>query len=522
MTLLLVPSLSANAAEIHDAAKTGDLAKVKVLIRNDPDLVSAKDETGRTALHWACRGVHIEIIEYLIECGADLNVKDAYDITPLHSVVSRDHARAAELLIRHGVLLDEPMYDQRTPLHIAAGKGSGQIVSLLIEAGASLDVRDAYEGTPLHAAAFEGHAAVAGLLADRGATNDPEVLDMTDCDGWTALHAACAKGQTEIARLLIAKGADIDLRTTIGLSSYNMAAESGFEETAAFLSGKGADTGPQRFPELTGPYLGQKPPGKTPALFAKGIVSTRAGAYGTIVFSPDGKEAFWRPNADGLLFMEMDGDKWSAPRPFPFTARETINVPFFSHDGRRLYFMAGSHGEGGMVEKESIWFVEKNGRDWSEPHSFDPVVNSVPMHWQFSMDKKGDVYTSTDNIYCARFENGRYAAPEKLPPPINKEHTVKFREGEIGPFISPDGDYLIFTKFPIGLYISFRKKDGRWTEPVSLSERLGNMGGDSMAKVTPDGRYIFFQSNRSGSTPNRSVYWVDAGCIEDLRPKNLK
>ena len=55
------------AAEIHDAAKSGNLAKVKILIEADPGLIAAKDESGRTPLHWACRGVHVEMVQYLVE-----------------------------------------------------------------------------------------------------------------------------------------------------------------------------------------------------------------------------------------------------------------------------------------------------------------------------------------------------------------------------------------------------------------------------------------------------------------------
>jgi len=39
-----------------------------------------------------------------------------------------------------------------------------------------------------------------------------------------------------------------------------------------------------------------------------------------------------------------------------------------------------------------------------------------------------------------------------------------------------------------------------------------------MAKVTPDGRYLFFQSDRRGSGASRGLYWVDAKVIDELKP----
>jgi ankyrin repeat protein len=513
--------------EIHQAAAAGDLARVKALLEKNPQLLDARDETGRTPLHWACRGVHIEVVGFLVEGGADVNAQDDSAVTPLHSVASRGHVEAATVLIGKGARLDAKMYDLTTPLHLAAQKGRSEVAALLLEKGAPIDARDALEGTPLLAAALEGKSAVVELLANRILAENPAVLNCVDYDGWTALHGAANTGRAAVVKLLVLKGADINIRNTVGQTAYNLAEKGGFKEIADFLTQKGADQSPEKLPKLTGPYLGQTPPGMTPQLFAKGIVSTRPGIYGTIVFSPDNAEAFWKPNVEQLFFMKMENGVWGLPQEFPFKEKYSgLNSPYFSFDGQRLYFSAAL-AVSGAAGKENIWYVEKNAQGWSEPKLFDPVVNSVPMHWQFSMDRKGNVYTSTDNIYCARFENGQYLAPEKLPPPINTKHAEQYREGEVGPFISPEGDYLIFTrfiprvKFPIQLFISFRKKDGSWTEPKNLSEKLNSEGNDSAAKLSPDGKYLFFQSVRQGSVPARSLYWVDAKIIDELRPKEL-
>jgi hypothetical protein len=189
--------------------------------------------------------------------------------------------------------------------------------------------------------------------------------------------------------------------------------------------------------------------------------------------------------------------------------------------------MAASHDAQGMDAQEAIWFIERTDGGWSQPAPFDPAVNSVGMHWQFSMDKAGNVYLSSGGgLHCARFENGRYLPPAPLPAPVNIQHAEeeKYRAGEVGPFISSAGDYLIYSSFragtplPCQLLITFRNKDGSWSEPKSLSEKLGTEGNDSMAKVTPDGKYLFFQSVRRGSGASRGLYWVEAKVIDELRP----
>ena len=75
------------------------------------------------------------------------------------------------------------------------------------------------------------------------------------------------------------------------------------------------------FPKLTGPYLGQKPPGKTPEIFAPGIISTNMNAA-KIAISPDGKEIFFRlMNFDHsfitIVFMRQKNGTWNNPEVAP-------------------------------------------------------------------------------------------------------------------------------------------------------------------------------------------------------------
>lgn len=527
MLLLILPTAGLQAAEIHRAASVGDLETVKKLLEQNPRLLQEVDENGRSPLHCACRGVHFDLVKYLIGRKANVNTQDNWAITPLHSVASRGNVEAAQVLIAAGARIEAETCGQSTALHLAATNGHTALAALLLDNGARIDTRDGNEDTPLLAAAWAEKWDCVDLLADRVTSRDRAVLNLGDYDGSTVLHLACLNGRSETVKRLVAKGAGLDLRNTIGQTAYNLADQKGFAEITDCLAGKGADRSPQKFPRLTGPFLGQTPPRTTPQLFAKGIVSRRNGMYGTIVFSPDGREAFWRPEGPEMLFMKMEKGAWVAPHEVPFRVQDARHVPFFSHDGRRLYFIASINGPQGMDSKESIWFVEKRAEGWTEPRPFDPMVSSLGMHWQFSLDKTGNVYLSADGgIRCARFENGHYLAPELLPEPVNKKHPEedKYMAGELGPFISPAGDYLIYTKMdahaplPSQLLISFKRKDGGWSEPRNLSEKLGNAGNDSMAKLSPDGKYLFFQSNRAGSGASRGLYWVDAKIIGELRP----
>src|SRR5512145_2002382 len=77
-------------SEIHNAVSSGDLKKVNELIETDPALLELKDNNGNTPLSIACGGFkkQLDIAEYLIKKGADVNAKNNNGSTPLHNACS--------------------------------------------------------------------------------------------------------------------------------------------------------------------------------------------------------------------------------------------------------------------------------------------------------------------------------------------------------------------------------------------------------------------------------------------------
>jgi hypothetical protein len=74
---------TSNALEFFRAAKAGDLSGVQKLVAADAALVSVRDDDGATALHHAAYSGHQELARYLVEQGADVNVRDGrFDATP--------------------------------------------------------------------------------------------------------------------------------------------------------------------------------------------------------------------------------------------------------------------------------------------------------------------------------------------------------------------------------------------------------------------------------------------------------
>ena len=113
----MVVATTALAGPIHTAAMNGDLAGVQAELDKGVDVdVDVKDEDGNSSLHWGATKGHKEVVELLIDQGADLDSKDESGMTPLH--VAKNKA-IAELLITKGADVNEANKMGETPLDLA-------------------------------------------------------------------------------------------------------------------------------------------------------------------------------------------------------------------------------------------------------------------------------------------------------------------------------------------------------------------------------------------------------------------
>jgi|GEM_PF-1853442 len=541
---------------LHYAAYGRDTALIDFLVDKGAKPAAA-DPDGDTPLHIAAMSDRTEVAAVLLKRGASVEARNDYQRTPL-LLCARERGGAAtgRVLIDAGADVDAADKFGSTPLELAAWRGKAEFVDLLLEKGAKVPAagekwlaglseaasrgltrlfRRLIDGgqdlkalgqageTLLHSAAAGGSAEIVGLLIEKGFP-----ADRADRFGWTPLHYAARDGRTEAARILIERGAPLDARTVMGQTSYNVAGERKMDAVAALLAEKGADRSDIRFPVLKGDYLGQKPPADTPELFSPGIISSIWGLHSTAVFSPDGTEVWWAPmmtfpgeiySRGGLLVMRRVKSRWTPPAWAPFSGPNgDDDVPFFSADGKRLYFISRRPLPGESQRGvERIWFADRTAAGWAEPKPLDPAVNAVDKHWQFSLDLKGNLFFAgrppdsrgASDIYLARFAAGAYEKPVNLGDPINTA------EIDDTPFIAPDGSYLLFQR-QFDLWVSFRGSDGAWSAPVSLGPGVNSPSIELCPMVTADGRYLFFLSQRGGES---HAYWVRAKVIEDLRPR---
>ncbi len=122
--------------EIIQAAKDGDLVEVERLPEAGIDVNYHCDKHDGTALIWAAINGHTEIVEILLNFGADGNKQMTFGFTALMDAAENGHTEVVELLIDEGAKVNLKDNKGRTALMLASQEGHTEIVELLKNAGA--------------------------------------------------------------------------------------------------------------------------------------------------------------------------------------------------------------------------------------------------------------------------------------------------------------------------------------------------------------------------------------------------
>ena len=313
----------------------------------------------------------------------------------------------------------------------------------------------------------------------------------------------------------------------------------------------------EKLTDWKGPYIGQKPPGMTPEIFAPGIVSTGASEFGS-TFPPNGDSFYYAISGVPktiIAFMEFKGNRWTKPQTASFSGVYNDWDLNLSHDGKKLYYTSNRPlvGKGEPLDNSNLWVVERSETGWSEPRALGNNVNTDGSENYPSVTRDGTLYyfhsdkckKRDPDVFYSKLKDGYYSKPVRLGNTVNSQYQ------EWDPFIASDESYIIFGSVdrPGGfggcdLYISFHNSDGSWTPAVNMGESINSNANEFCPNVTSDGKYLFFTSRRRKNDifdPNKSItykekmklinspgngegdiYWVNAKIIDDYRPEDLK
>lgn len=280
---------------------------------------------------------------------------------------------------------------------------------------------------------------------------------------------------------------------------------------------------------LAGPYLGQKVPGLVAEVFAPrlvrgGVCSGFMSGGELFVFKMLSPDLDWK--FEPVYVTELVDGRWSEPTMEPFEGLYPYNFTV-APDGATLYFTSvrdpADHST--LLRQSNIWRTERTSDGWSEPEFIGPPVNTDEDFENYpSVTREGTLYFMSwrdegfgkDDVYRSRLVDGEYLPPENIGAPVNTELS------EIDPFIAADESFLIFCSQKPGgfggwdLYVSFQSDDGSWSAPANLGSAVNSEAAELRPSVTPDGKYLFFTSDRSG---DGETYWVSSAVTESLRER---
>ena len=128
--------------QTHSDFKVQKLKLIGDLLNQGVD-PNTKDETFTTPLLYAAQNGDREIVELLIQSGADINChNEPYRITPLMVAAAQNQIEVVKILIAAGADINAVNDDGTPTLAIAVHRGYLQIVTLLLAAGARVDIED--------------------------------------------------------------------------------------------------------------------------------------------------------------------------------------------------------------------------------------------------------------------------------------------------------------------------------------------------------------------------------------------
>jgi Tol biopolymer transport system component len=196
--------------------------------------------------------------------------------------------------------------------------------------------------------------------------------------------------------------------------------------------------------------------------------------------------------------------------------------PAIAPDQSFLVFTASGRddamsGGGAPYPRTDLYISFRRGDGWGEPRRLGPPINGAWSSHFASPTRDGSLYFTSDrpggkgslDVWVARYVDGRYQPPVDLGAAINNEQWANFEV-----YVAPDESWMVVSAYghedslgDCDLYVSIRR-DGEWQPLRNPGPAVNSAARDYSARATPDGRYLFFASERGVPTEVRDTPWT--------------
>ncbi|QSV44238.1 ankyrin repeat domain-containing protein [Geobacter benzoatilyticus] len=230
--------------ELFDAAKEGNAAKVRKLIKAKADVNYTESITladggsveRLSPLMAATMAGSLDAVKALVAGGGWVNYLNSKTVNSLWIAAHNGNLEIVKHLATHGAYLNNSNNEDVTPLMAAAMNGHFEVVKFLVDKKARIDEVHKEGDSALMFAVARGHTDIARFLIDAGAN-----VNIRNAFGVTALIISAAEGNDEVARKLLEKNADTTVRTATGLTALDVARAREMHSVADLLEEQGKE-----------------------------------------------------------------------------------------------------------------------------------------------------------------------------------------------------------------------------------------------------------------------------------------
>lgn len=187
-------------AQLIVAARKADFSEIKKYLLQGAS-PNSRNRLGKTTLYLAIEKNRPDIVQLMLDSGADVNLSSVESVTPLIAASYSGNINIIDLILSKHPNLEATDRLHKSALIYAAGMGHREAVKHLIDAGAKVDASYIDALTPLMWAAGQGHAETVKLLLDKGANPN-----LADDRGLTAFDIAQKNNQLDALMVLKAQG----------------------------------------------------------------------------------------------------------------------------------------------------------------------------------------------------------------------------------------------------------------------------------------------------------------------------
>ena len=265
-------------------------------------------------------------------------------------------------------------------------------------------------------------------------------------------------------------------------------------------------------------YLGSPLPENIPEVYLPGVISKQGRFEMGFTMSPDGKTMVYGvahesdTGQTNLYFIQKQQVGWSLSKTDPLPQNHNVFFPMFGPEGKQFYFARGKpDGD------TDLWMAELSDGAIKGAKPFVGEVNSAYREAGHGQAQNGTFLFTSNRDQAQPWGGDVYQRhPDGT---VEKVETLSSEWDEESLFLSPKGDFVIVQAWKPefngkhDLYISYRMKNGAWSNSERLNEEINTAEIEQRPFVGPDLKYLFFsrmstKQNREETLFDSDIFWL--------------